>query len=188
MKKFKLTSCPYCGKKINPLHSWYLKNQGEFLCPKCGGISNIVLDPAVYILGSAAVIAALSIFLITRIVGDIFSISVFLWMIIPFFLFSVLCCFLVRLKKPILRKKNNQGQRGPSRPSGPAGAARPAEAAMRSSRPTASSSASAQGRRPGMNTAGRQNSVPGGPGNQPGQKRASQATMPFRPIKNEKLL
>ena len=105
MKKFRLPRCPYCGKKINPLYSWYLKNQGEFLCPKCGGISNIILDPAVYILGSAAVIVSLIGFLVTRIGGNVFNLTVFLWLVLPYFVFSVLCCFLVRLKKPVLRKK-----------------------------------------------------------------------------------
>lgn len=105
MKKFRLPRCPYCGKKINPLYSWYLKNQGEFLCPKCGGISNIILDPAVYILGSAAVIVSLIGFLVTRIRGNVFNLTVFLWLVLPYFVFTVLCCFLVRLKKPVLRKK-----------------------------------------------------------------------------------
>ena len=101
MKKFRLPRCPYCGKKINPLYSWYLKNQGEFLCPKCGGISNIILDPAVYILGSAAVIVSLIGFLVTRIGGNVFNLTVFLWLVLPYFVFSVLCCFLVRRKKPL---------------------------------------------------------------------------------------
>ncbi len=112
MKKFRLPRCPYCGKKLNPLYSWYLKNQGEFLCPKCGGISNVILDPAAYIFGNGAVILALIGFLVTRIRGNVFDLMVLLWLVLPFFVFSVLCCFLVRLKKPILRKKPVEQPKG----------------------------------------------------------------------------
>ncbi len=112
MKKFRLPRCPYCGKKLNPLYSWYLKNQGEYLCPKCGGISNVILDSAVYILGNGAVILALIGFLVTRISGNVFDLTVLLWLVLPFFVFSVLCSFLVRLKKPILRKKPLEVPRG----------------------------------------------------------------------------
>ena len=105
MKKFRLPRCPYCGKKLNPLYSWYLKNQGEYLCPKCGGISNVILDPAVYILGNGAVILALIGFLITRISGNVFDLTVLLWLVLSFFVFFVLCRFLVGLEKPLLREK-----------------------------------------------------------------------------------
>lgn len=112
MKKFRLPRCPYCGKKLNPLYSWYLKNQGEYLCPKCGGISNVILDPAVYILGNGAVILALIGFLVTRISGNVFDLTVLLWLVLPFFVFSVLCSFLVRLKKPHPAEKAFRGSPG----------------------------------------------------------------------------
>lgn len=115
MTRFRLSQCPYCGKKLNPFHSWYLKTQGEYLCPKCGGISNIIMDPLVYILGCAAFVIALVVFIVTRISGNIFSFSVLWWIVVPFLLFSVLCAFLVRLKKPILRKKTPDGKKGAKR-------------------------------------------------------------------------
>ena len=63
-KKFRKAQCPYCGKTINPLKSWLLKNQGEYICKKCGGRSNIVLDPAIYMLAFGAVAIDIIIFLI----------------------------------------------------------------------------------------------------------------------------
>ncbi len=120
MKKFQLARCPYCGKKLNPAMSWYMKTQGEYICPKCGGISNVALDPAVYILACAAILLSLAAFLITRAVNNIFSVSAFLYMTGPVFLFSLASAFLVRLKKPILRKKTKVSPGG--NPSGAPGA------------------------------------------------------------------
>ena len=120
MKKFQLARCPYCGKKLNPAMSWYMKTQGEYICPKCGGISNVALDPAVYILACAAILLSLAAFLITRAVNNIFSVSAFLYMTGPVFLFSLASAFLVRLKKPIPRKKTKVSPGG--NPSGAPGA------------------------------------------------------------------
>lgn len=117
MKKFRLTQCPYCGKKMNPVQSWYMKTQGEYICPKCGGISNVTLDPAVYLLACAAIVLSLAAFLITRMTGNIFSVSAVLWILLPVLLFTLLSSFLVRLKKPVLRKKDpkNGGRKGNAR-------------------------------------------------------------------------
>lgn len=105
MRKFQQPRCPYCGKKISLPAAWILKSQGEFLCPQCGGISNVVLDRAVYLLAFLAVLVSAIFF----IVSFLHLAAVNLWMVLlvllPFFLFFLISVFLVRLRKPELHRK-----------------------------------------------------------------------------------
>ena len=72
MKRFGLPACPYCGLKIGPVRTWILKSQGEYQCIRCGGISNIVLHPAVSFLAAAAILISILIFMFFRfLVGEI---------------------------------------------------------------------------------------------------------------------
>ena len=106
MRKFRLPQCPYCGKKVNPFYAWYRRTQGEYICPRCQGVSNIFIDRAAYLLGGAAVLLGVLAFVITRVVQDqSFHPLHLLWIVLPFFLFSIVSLFLVRLKKPILRRR-----------------------------------------------------------------------------------
>lgn len=82
MSKFHLPRCPYCGKKVNPFLSWYLRFQGEYRCAKCGGVSNVALF-AVYLAAQQAL-----------------GLWGILLVFIPFILFLALSILLIRLKKP----------------------------------------------------------------------------------------
>lgn len=103
MRKFRKPKCPYCGKKLSLPNTWLLKKQGEYICPKCGGISNIVLDRSIYPFAFVAVILGSVFFIISFINIVEFSIWMLLLVILPFFLFFLISVFLVRLKKPVVR-------------------------------------------------------------------------------------
>lgn len=100
MSKFHLPRCPYCGKKVNPFLSWYLRFQGEYRCAKCGGVSNVALDSAAYIVAGAAVLAALALFAVYLAAQQALGLWGILLVFIPFILFLALSIFLIRLKKP----------------------------------------------------------------------------------------
>ena len=57
MQYFGVPTCPYCKKRVNLIRTWSLKRQGEYRCPRCGGISNIYLSPLVYVFALVAVFA-----------------------------------------------------------------------------------------------------------------------------------
>ncbi len=92
--------CPYCGTKLNYAKTWALKRRGEYICPKCGGLSNVRLDPLLYRFGILAIL-----------IGAVFcaagwlsgSSSIF-WTvpgtIVPTVLFFLVSVFFVRLKRP----------------------------------------------------------------------------------------
>lgn len=105
MKKFRKPRCPHCGNKIGYMRAWVLKTQGEYLCPKCGAISNIVLDRLAYLLAFLAVLVSAVFFAL----GMIGLLPVDIWLLLlvflPFLLFYLIAVFLVRLKKPAVRKR-----------------------------------------------------------------------------------
>lgn len=115
MKRFGLPQCPYCEKKVNPLYAWYLRTQGEYICPKCGGVSNIVLDPLVKVIGVAAILLGLVFFIVAMVdQTDAIPVKYALLIAAPFVLFSIVSAFFVHLKRPVLRKRE------PARPQGAA--------------------------------------------------------------------
>lgn len=107
MRKFEKPRCPYCGKKLSLPSTWIIKSQGEFLCPKCGGISNIVLDRAVYLFAFLTVLLGAFFFILSYLQIREFNVWLLLMVFIPFFLFFLLSVFLVRLKKPESHGKNS---------------------------------------------------------------------------------
>lgn len=100
--------CPYCGAKQNYVKSWMLKRRGEFICPKCGGLSNVRLDPLLYRIGILALVISAGFFVAGWIAGSLVSA---IWAVpgtvLPILLFFLVSVFFVRLKKP-----------APPRPSG----------------------------------------------------------------------
>ena len=114
MSKFRKPRCPYCGNKIGFFHTMMLKSQGEYLCPKCSGISNIVLDWLLYRLAFFAILTSAVFFLL----GLIDLLPLDLWLILlvllPFLLFYLISVFLVRLTKPPVRKRQAPPARGPA--------------------------------------------------------------------------
>lgn len=105
MKKFRKTQCPYCGRKIGVIRAWILKTQGEYRCPKCGGISNIELDSAIYLLAVFAAVLSAVFFLLHYLLVRNFSWMSLILVAAPFILFFLLSPFLVRLRKPVIRRR-----------------------------------------------------------------------------------
>lgn len=105
MKKLRKPRCPFCGEKIGYFNAWFLKTQGEFQCPKCGRISNIVLDRTVYPVAFLTVLLGCVLFAL--VFFGILKPS--LWSLIPvaapFVLFFILSVFWVRLRKPPVRRQ-----------------------------------------------------------------------------------
>lgn len=111
MKKFGLPQCPYCGRKVNPFYAWVLRTQGEYICPSCKGVSNIVLSPLAKLLGAGAAIVGILVFVIALLDKETdLPLFYLLWIMAPFVLFSILSAFCVQLKKPILRRREAPGQ------------------------------------------------------------------------------
>lgn len=105
MKKFRKPRCPHCGDKIGLANAWTLKTRGEYLCPKCGGVSNIVLDRLIYLFAFLAILVS-GIFFALGFIGLLpLDIWVILLVLLPFLLFYLMSVFLVRLKKPAVRKR-----------------------------------------------------------------------------------
>lgn len=110
MKKFRKAECPYCGKKVGVFNAWILKTQGEYKCPKCGAYSNIEMDSAVYLLAVFAAVLSALFFVAHMLLIKVFSILSLVLVPSPFLLFFILSGFLVRLRKPVVRKKPPAGQ------------------------------------------------------------------------------
>lgn len=105
MKKFRKPKCPYCGKKLSLPSAWVIKKHGEYICPECGGISNIVLDKSIHIFAFLAILLGSVFFIISFINIFNFNIWMLFLVILPFFLFFLISVFLVRLKKPNIVKR-----------------------------------------------------------------------------------
>lgn len=113
MKGFRMPVCPYCGKKVDLITTWMLRRQGEYRCPRCRGVSTIFLDMKASFFAVAAVITALLIFLIIRVIMQRITLWTIFWILIPFILFYILSLFFVRLKRPVVRKvpRKKNGER-----------------------------------------------------------------------------
>jgi len=118
MRKFRKAQCPYCGRKVSLISSWFLKTQGEYQCPKCGAFSNIQLD------GTVAFFAVITVFLSAVIIAvqmlliQQFNFIVLILFIIPYVLFYAFSVFLIRLQKPVSKKKPPTQRPRPTRPPG----------------------------------------------------------------------
>ena len=70
MQYFGIPTCPYCKKHVNLVRTWRLKREGEYKCPRCGGISNIYLSPLVYVFAVLAICAGVCIYFFHKFVLD----------------------------------------------------------------------------------------------------------------------
>lgn len=105
MKKFRKPRCPHCGRKIGWIGAWALKTQGEYFCPHCGEVSNVVLDRSIYSLAFLTILIS-AVFFVLAIFNLLpFDLWLLLLVLLPFLLFYLLCVFLIRLKKPGVRRK-----------------------------------------------------------------------------------
>ena len=104
-------TCPYCKKRVNLIRTWSLKRQGEYQCPRCGGISNIFLSPLVYVLALLAVFAGGAMYFFHKFVLDDISLETAVYVFIPFAVFFLLSLFMVYLEKPVIKKVSKEEYR-----------------------------------------------------------------------------
>lgn len=103
-KYFGVPTCPYCKKRVNLIRTWSLKRQGEYCCPRCGGISNIYLSPLIYVFALLAIFSGGSVYFFHKFVLDDIDFSIVLQVILPFAIFFLLSLFMVYLAKPVIKK------------------------------------------------------------------------------------
>ncbi len=124
MQYFGVPRCPYCNKRVNIIRTWSLKKQGEYKCPRCGGISNIFLSPLIYVFAVIAVFTGGAIFFFHRFVMDDIVLTTAIQVLIPFGCFFFLSLFTVYLKKPVINKAAKNGKKRRAEASPPAQGAR----------------------------------------------------------------
>lgn len=104
MQYFGVPICPYCKKRVNIIRTWSLKRQGEYKCPRCGGISNIFLSPLIYVLAVIAILSGGSIYFFHKFILDDITLSTAFHVFLPFAIFFFLSLFMVYLAKPVIKK------------------------------------------------------------------------------------
>ena len=109
MKKFRKAQCPYCGRKVSLLSTCFLRTQGEYKCPKCGGFSNIQLDGAAILFGFLAIFISGIFFVVQYFYIKTFNWQILFFVIFPFVLFYIFSIFLVRLRKPVMQNRAPDG-------------------------------------------------------------------------------
>ncbi len=121
MQYFGVPTCPYCKKRVNLIRTWSLKKQGEYQCPRCGGISNIYLSPLIYVLALLALFAGGAVYFFHKFVLDDVGLETALQVFLPFAGFFLLSVFFVYLAKPVIKKvsrddmgKKKRGRKGSS--------------------------------------------------------------------------
>lgn len=97
-------TCPYCKKRVNLIRTWSLKRQGEYLCPRCGGASNIYLSPLIYVLALVAVFSSGVLYFFHKYVLDDITLETGIYVFIPFAAFFLFSLFMVYLEKPVIKK------------------------------------------------------------------------------------
>jgi uncharacterized protein (DUF983 family) len=105
MSKFRKAQCPFCGRKVGLFSSWFLKTQGEYKCPKCGGFSNVKMDGATYLFAVLAIILSGIFFTFHFLFIKLTSWPLLGLVLLPFFLFEIFSLFLIRLRKPVMKRK-----------------------------------------------------------------------------------
>ena len=136
MQYFGVPKCPYCKKRVNFIRTWSLKRQGEYRCPRCGGISNIFLSPLVYVFALLAVFCGGAVYFFHRFILDDVDLTTCLQVLIPFAVFFLLSLFMVYLAKPVIKKvpREEKGRKKRQAPVAPPPEPRPS----RSRRPAPS--------------------------------------------------
>lgn len=108
MHYFGVPTCPYCKKRVNLIRTWSLKRQGEYQCPRCGGISNIYLSPLVYVLALLAVFSGGAMYFFHKFVLDDIALDTAVYVFIPFAVFFLFSLFMVYLEKPVIKKVSKE--------------------------------------------------------------------------------
>lgn len=105
MKLFRRPQCPYCGARLNYAKAWVLKTRGEYICPKCGGLSNVRQNAATYRIAFVVITLSTIFFIIGLVGGTNLALITLPAILILFLIFFLLSPLLVRLLQP-----NNGGQ------------------------------------------------------------------------------
>lgn len=113
---FALPQCPHCGKRINPFYAWSIKSKGEFRCDSCGGFSDVKLARPILWMGLFSAIIAAILLLIFMFMGSV-HLAFLPVMLVPFFIFTVLSPFFVRLTPTKLVGQKHSTQQKPPQPS-----------------------------------------------------------------------
>ena len=108
MQYFGIPTCPYCKKRVNLIRTWSLKKQGEYQCPRCGGISNIYLSPLIYVVALLALFAGGAVYFFHKFVLDDIGLETALQVFLPFAGFFLLSVFFVYLAKPVIKKVSRE--------------------------------------------------------------------------------
>ncbi len=103
-----IPTCPYCKKRVNIIRTWSLKRQGEYQCPRCGGISNIFLSPLVYVLALLALFSGGAMYFFHKFVLDDIALETAVYVFIPFAVFFLFSLFMVYLEKPVIKKVSKE--------------------------------------------------------------------------------
>ena len=91
-----LPRCPYCGKKLGFWEAWLLRTKGEYLCPKCGSVSNIKFQKTTYGMAAIVSILGLGILLLSTLLIQNHSLWGIPLVLFPFLLFVFLSpCWMV---------------------------------------------------------------------------------------------
>ncbi len=104
MQYFGVPICPYCKKRVNLIRTWRLKREGEYKCPRCGGISNVYLSPLIYVFAAVAIFAGICIYFFHKFVLDDIGLFTCLYVFIPFVGFFLLSLFTVYLRRPVIKR------------------------------------------------------------------------------------
>jgi len=108
MQYFGIPRCPYCKKRVNMVTTWSLKKQGEYICPRCSGISNIYLSPIIYVAAVLTVFTSAAIYFFNKFVIDDIEPMTTVQVIVPFVIFFLLSIFMVYLKKPVMKRVSRE--------------------------------------------------------------------------------
>lgn len=104
MHYFGVPTCPYCKKRVNIIRTWSLKRQGEYKCPRCGGISNIFLSPLIHVFAVLAIFSGGALYFFHKFILDDITLKTVVQIIVPFAAFYLISLFMVYLVKPVIKK------------------------------------------------------------------------------------
>ncbi len=124
MQYFGIPKCPYCRKRVNLIRTWSLKRQGEYQCPRCGGISNIFLSPLVYVFALLAVFSGGAVYFFHKFILDDIGLTTCFQVFIPFAVFFLLSLFMVYLAKPVIKRVSKEEMNKKKQPAKAAAGAR----------------------------------------------------------------
>lgn len=110
MRYFGIPHCPYCRKRVNFLRTWSLRKQGEYKCPRCGGISNIYHSPLIWVFAVLAIFCGGAIYFFYKFILEAVEIKTVLYVTVPFMAFFLLSFFMVYLKQPVIKKVPQKGK------------------------------------------------------------------------------